>query len=101
MDINIEYYFSEEKLILYHSVSTGAYYCIEEKYYFDGKTLLKIKTAKPSDCLQDEVLEEKPVYEKYSGFTDEEKSAAERILKNASEYQKSFFLLVELESLDK
>ena len=101
MDVKITYYFNEGQLLLYHGISKGVYYCIEEKYYFEGKTLLKIKTEKPSDCTENEVLEEKPVYEKDNGFNEEEKSKANTILKNALEYKKTFFSLVELESLDK
>lgn len=102
MDINIEYYYQDGYLILYHSISKGAYYCTEEKYYFDGRgKLLKIETIKPSDCPQEDVLEEKPVYVKESEFNEEEKIKADKILSNAGKYIHLFISLTETEGMEK
>lgn len=102
MDINIEYYYQDGHLLLYQSISRGAYFCIEEKYYFDGRgNLLKIETVKPPDCPQEDVMEEKPVYEKESGFNEEEKKKADEILNNAGKYINLFISLTETEGLEK
>lgn len=102
MDINIEYYLKDGNLLLYHSISRGAYYCIEEKYYFDGKgKLLKIETIKPPDCSQEDVLEEKPVYVKESAFNEEENKKADEIISNAGKYMDMFILLTEVEGMEK
>jgi len=102
MDINTEYYYQNGHLLLYHSVSRGAYYCIEEKYYFNGKgELLKIETKKPSGCPQEDVLEEKPVYVKESEFNEEENKIADKIQNNAGKYIDLFLSLVIVEGIEK
>lgn len=99
--VNIEYYYRDGKLVLYVCLSKGAYYCKEEKYYFNSTGLIKLSVTEPEDCRDIETLERPQVYERSGNFSSGEQKIAEDILKRSKEYNRAFDELIRIEGLEK
>jgi hypothetical protein len=87
---NINYYFDEGSLVLYHYYSEGEYGSENERYYFNKDELVKFETH---------TADENTIKEK--DFTRHDLFLAGNISKNAKEYKKMFDRLVKLEQIDK
>lgn len=99
--VSAEYYYRNGNLVLYHSISKGAYYCTEENYYYDNNKLVKVKVTLPADCKDKETLESRPAFERSDNFSKTDLRLSDKHLKTAAEYKKIFDNLVELEKLGK
>lgn len=100
-DVAIEYYYRKGNLVLYHCISKGAYYCVEEKYYFENEKLIKIKVTSLAECKDKETLETRTPFERTDNFSKTDLKVSGKYMRNSVEYKKIFYNLVELEKLDK
>jgi hypothetical protein len=100
-DISIDYYFDEKgKLVFYHTISTGAYDCSGEKYYFaKGKLLKRISYSINNWRESNQEIVENSVKDR--DFTKNDLFLAGKIIKKSKKYIKMFNRLVELEGVDK
>ncbi len=83
------YYFDDTSLVFCSFFSSGQYGALRERYYFDKGSLIRYETHTPDN---DYIKEE---------FRQFDLNAADKIVKRAQNYLKTFYELVKVEQLDK